>query len=230
MSVHHHRASGRSFDIAPMLDRGWGYDPYVAHLIGRIRAGRPALECMFDANSLFLRSGQDTEVQRTAFKKREISAEEMAEYRADQEKRRLANEAIYADSVAKARAAKLEREREQERVKQEWAAARAERARLQREAEDEWLRANPLPPPRGMTIPFPGWWRKKGDDVVVAIMLHRHTATDVLIGVEGAALGVSKAQIKEVKNYLNGLHELTFDGEFARRVGFCNGEPTQWSS
>jgi hypothetical protein len=54
----HHTASGRDFEIVPTLDGAGGYDPYVQHLIGRIRAGRPALECLFDANSLFLRSGR----------------------------------------------------------------------------------------------------------------------------------------------------------------------------
>jgi glycine/D-amino acid oxidase-like deaminating enzyme len=223
LSVHQHKGSGRSFDIAPVLDRGWGYDPYVRHLIGSIRAGRPAPPCLFDANSLYLGSGQDSNRQLVAAKAREITAEELAEYRADQEKRRLAMESLYAEQRA-----------ERQRVEREYRERAEKELRAHQRRTKEWAAAAPaLKPPRrsaGMVIPTAGWWREDGDNVVVAVMLQAHNATDVLVGNEGAALWMSKGQIKLVKNYLNGLHELTLDAAFAKRAGFCNGEPTHWVS
>jgi hypothetical protein len=79
-------------------------------------------------------------------------------------------------------------------------------------------------------VPTPGWWREQGDDVVVAVLLHANNARDVLVGPLYAALWIAKGQIKQVKNYQNGLHELTLDAEFAKRAGFCKGEPTAWVS
>ena len=225
MTTVHHRASGWSFHIAPVLDRGWGYDPYVAHLVGRIKAGRPALQSMFDCNSLFLGSGHDTELQRYAAKKREISAQEMLDYRADQEKRRLATEAVYAQQRADAEARRLEEKREE----QAWRAKRAAAIKTLEDRAKEWADAKP-PRSHGVRIPIAGWWRKEGDDVVVVVMLHASNSTQVLVGPEGAGLWIEKWQVKLVKGYTGGVHELTLDGAFAKRVGLCKGKPTRWTS
>lgn len=225
-----------AFGIAPLLDRGWGYDPYVVNLIGRIRVGRPARECLFDSNSLFLRSGQDTEMQRYAAKKRVISDEDMAAYRAEAEKRRLANEVVYAKERADRVAMAVERQRiaveARDRQREFERVARAQ----YREREQEWASATPRPSPRPsvgqVRIPKAGWWRKQGDDVVVAVMLQAVHDTQVLVGPEGAGLWLAKSQIKEVKGYVleGGLHELRLDGALAKRLGFCNEPPTPWIS
>lgn len=234
MKAQHHIASGWSFVITPVLDRGWGYDPYVRNLIGRIRAGRPALPCLFDFNSLWLGSGQDTVLQRYAAKKREISAAEMAEYRGEQEKRRLATEAVYAKQNADREARAAERQREE----RDWKAKLAGRIRKDEDREKEWAAAKLQAKEwavatrghHGVRIPLAGWWREQGADVVVAVMLQGHKSTEVLVGPEGAGLWIAKQQIKLVKDHLDGLHELTLDGEFAKRMGLCEGEPKSWIS
>ncbi len=230
MKAQHHIASGWSFVITPTLDRGWGYDPYVQNLIGRIRAGRPALPCLFDNNSLFLRSGQDAELERPAAKKREISDADMAEYRAEAAKRKAAWDIIYAEQRRKA----LEEKAERERVEKEWKKKRAaaERKDMEQALERlrEWDAARPRQQAVPVTIPLPGWWRKQGDDVVVAVLLQAVHDMEVLVGPEGAGMWLAKFQIKQVKNFLNGLHELTLDGALAKQLGFCQGEPRSWSS
>jgi hypothetical protein len=68
-----------------MLDRGWGYDPYVQRLIGRIRQGGQRRNVCLIQQPVLAAGGTPT--SSVAIKKREISAE-MAVYRA--EKRRKA--------------------------------------------------------------------------------------------------------------------------------------------
>lgn len=226
---HHHRPSGRDFYLTPMLDRGWGYDPYVMNLIGRIKADRPALPCLFDSNSFYLGSGKDSDQQRTAFKGRVITDQEIAEYRAEADKRRAANE----EWMAQQHADRLAREAEKRRVEEEWQATRAEIKRRHEDRIREWEAAHPRVKTNRVAhaaIPLPGWWYEDGDYVVVALKLQAHNATEVLVGREGAAAWIAKFQIKQVKSYADGLHELTIDGDLAKRLGFCEGEPTQWVS
>ena len=226
----HHAASGRGFYLTPLLDRGWGYDPYVRNLIGRIKAGRPALECLFDNNSLFLGSGRDADISRpTRLHAREFTAAELAEWRADQDKRKAAWEAVEREAYEKRKADKLAQKAERQRNEAEWEERTAEYRRQAKDQAREWRDAQP-PVEKRRTIPNPGWWRQQGDDVVVAVLLHAHNPRDVLVGHPGAALWISKAQIKYVQNWSNGLHELTLDAEFAKRAGFCNGKPTAWVS
>lgn len=239
MRTVHHRKSGWSFWICPTLDRGWGYDPYVQRLIGRIRAGRHTTE-LFDNNVLFLNQlnpgGHD--LQRVGLKLPKPTKAQMEEYEASlteikrkqleqDERERAERRERHAALVRQGKAAEAERQREYA----EWRRRERERIAEHKRRQQEWQEADPAsdkPPAPAWDLVAPtsellGRQRKQGDMVSVAVLLLGNDDQNVLVNAGGGrAVWVAKSEILEVRtnsSEVRGggliLHELTVRPEIA---------------
>jgi hypothetical protein len=206
----HHRASGWSFDIAPVLSWGARYDPYERYLVARIRSGKHTTE-LFDPNSLFLGSVGEHDLQRVGLKPPKPTEAQMEAYRlamAEENAKRAERARIWREEQA-AKAAALEHERKM------LAMRRARMAAASARQEMEWVQAEPLPPARSALSPQLGRRRASGNDIAIVVRLLSSWDDVVLVNAGCGLARIYKREIRRVERLWGGLDEITMTPEAA---------------